>query len=172
MVGVVFPCTIPILMVTLVLLQIMTINSFISRYSCSFKDLSHMSRCIVKTPCPRLTFLYLPWLPSPTGLGNRAPVPLWCAVFVRGVGNVGSNVQNDVGGTVTWNASWLRAGMMSRILYKARSGGNWGFFSLDPAARRTVSRSCPAVHSPGIVPDFLTVYFVMRIGVSVVLLVH
>ena len=54
-----------------------------------------------KTPCPRLTFLYSPWLPSPAGLGNRAPVPLECAVFARGAGDVGSNVQKDVSGTVT-----------------------------------------------------------------------
>ena len=34
----------------------------------------HMSRCIVKTPYPWLTFMYLSWLPSPARLGNRAPV--------------------------------------------------------------------------------------------------
>ena len=52
-----------------------------------------------KNPCPRLTFLYLPWLPSPTGLGNRAPVPFVMHGFACGVGDVALNVWNNIGGT-------------------------------------------------------------------------
>ena len=60
--------------------------------------------------------------------------------------------------------------MTSRILYKARPGGNSEFFC--PAAKRTVSRICPTMGSPGFIPDFLTVYFANYLGVLVITLVN
>ena len=64
-----------------------------------------------KTPCLRLTSVHLPWLPSPAGLGNCAPVPLGCVFCIRGAGDIVSNVRNDVGGTVMQNASLPHGGL-------------------------------------------------------------
>ena len=88
--------------------------------------------------------------------------------FAYGAGNVDSNVRSDVGGTVTWNASLLHAGMTSRTLYKAWPGGNSGFIPLGLATKRTVSRLCPVVSSPGFILDFLTVYLVKDLSVLVI----